>query len=494
MSAAQDYNTISQPSTGVGATTLSLVVKKGEKKQQQELAHLATVLREVETQLVSAKSGATTGHSDVGATEHSSAPSLGSTDEASGPGASGPPSQSLRDMLAKMAGALQLLQVEIAKYASSKSHSESGISQAELTLAQDHLNKANEQLKKLQEAEYKQAHMSFWEKLVEGICGALLAIVAVITCQPELAVMAVVCILGATGALSKATQGLAEFLEKDLHMGKIAAQIVSAVLITAVTIAATGGAGTLAGVGDASAEALEIGTEEGTAAAADGAIDAGINGAEEGGNSFLDRVGTFFKKINLFRKLGARTNLMIFAGMNAASQTNLITTVAGDIAYAACTNKKEKEKMKEEVEQIASVVVAVMTALVSVGSGAAAMEAGSAARGVTGLSRVARALTSSGAQKIFAITNLVLGGGTTAFGIETGQAMKSQGDAEAALAELQGETVINNVSMDMLKDEMNSSNSFISQQEAGIKTSDQVIQNLNNGGAAIAQVLCSSAV
>merc|ERR1712217_707321 len=107
------------------------------------------------------------------------------------------------------------------------------------------------QLKKLQEAEYKQAHMSFWEKLVEGICGALLAIVAVITMQPELAVMAAVCILGATGALSKATKGLATFLEKDLHMGKIAAQIVSAVLITAVTISATGGAGTLAGVGDA---------------------------------------------------------------------------------------------------------------------------------------------------------------------------------------------------------------------------------------------------
>jgi hypothetical protein len=185
---------------------------------------------------------------------------------------------------------------------------------------------------------------------------------------------------------------------------------------------------------------------------------------------------------------------MIFAGMNAASQTNLITTIAGDIAYAACKNSKEKEKMKEKIEEIVSIVVEVMTAIVSIGSGAAAMEAGSASRGATGLLKATRALTSSGAQKIFAIMNLVLGGGATAFGIESGQAMQSQGDAEAALSELQGETVINNSSMDMLKDEINSSNSFISQQEAGIKTSNQVIQNLNNGEAAIAQVLCSSAV
>ena len=151
--AAQDYNTISQPSLGVDANTLSLVVSKGDKKQRQELAHLATVLMTVQEELVSAKSGAALGSAEAGPDVSAAAPS------------EGPSNSSLEDVLAKMAGALQLHQVKIAKYASSKASSESTISEAEKQIAEDNLNKANDALKKLQEEIYKQEHMSFWEKL-----------------------------------------------------------------------------------------------------------------------------------------------------------------------------------------------------------------------------------------------------------------------------------------------------------------------------------------
>lgn len=504
--AAQDYNTISQPALGVEASTLSLVVKKQDKKQQKELAHLTTVLRTVEEELASAKSGAALGGSEAGA----DVAKAGAPTAPAGPG-----NKSIEDILSKMAGALQLLQVQIAKYADKKASSESKISEAERNIAQDNLNKANKALKKLMHEIEKQKTMGFWMKFGEVLAGVLLTIVAVVLEQPELLIAAVICFAGAAGLLSKASDGIAKGLEA-MGVPPEVAKILGGVIVTLLVIALTAGAASFAGVGTGAAAAADTAadaTEEGMEMTEMGASigeDAGEATSETADSSnALSKAAKVFKKLNFFRKFGAKTNLMIMAGAQSASQTKVLSNIVGELAYAIAEgtgHKKEAEKDKKEAEMIAGIIVELMTVIASVGSISALGEGASSAANMaedatentSALSRVFSGFKelglSSTGQRIMMAINVLTQLEIFSTGVAGSSFEIEQGEGQIALSKYQADTILNNIAIGMNNNEMSSSQKFIAQREKQFKTSDKAIVNVMKGEEAFAQLLCTSMV
>lgn len=495
--AAQDYNTISQPALGVEANSLSLVVNKDQKKQQKELANLATVLKAVEAELASAKSGATHGSAKEDANVANPAAPAAPAHSA------GASNNSLENALAKMAGALQLLQIEIAKYSDKKANSEHTISEAEKNIAVENLKKANHALKKLQHELDKQKTLGFWEKIGEAVAAVVLVVAAVALEQPELLIAAAIMIAGATGLLSKASNEISKLFEK-MGVPNDIAKILGGIVLTLIVIAATFGAASVAGVGTGAAAVAEDAGEEGmemTEIGADTTEDTTEETADS--SSRLAKAGKLLKKLNFFRKFSGRTNLMIMAGTTSATQSKVISDIAGEIAYAIAKaeGKKDAKNIEKEVEMITEIIVAVMSLLVTAGSASALGEGANAAANAAddtteNTSTVSKVFSgfkefglSSKGQRLLLATNILsqlavagTGIGASVIGIE-------RGELEIALTKYQADTVLNNIAIGMNNNEMQNSQKFIAQREKQIDTSKRSIEGVMKGEAALAQML-----
>lgn len=334
--AAQDNNlAISQPAFLAEITQVTLVSEKEKKKQQEELLRLVSALKTVEESLAKGKSD-------------------GKIIPLQQPN-SGPSNTAFEDAMAEMALALQTLQVTISKYSEKKAGFDANISEQQVAMAKQNLEKAIEQLNKIQ-------NESFWEKLVGWIVAVVSAIAAIITMNPELLLITVISVMAATGLMSKITGGLSDLLQL-MGVPKDAANAIAAALVVVIVMIATLGTGEGAAAEVVADSAAEDGIEM-TDMAASGAEDTASNAS-----SFTDKASALFKKINPFSHLSTKANTVILGAVQSIASTGLINNLAELIMAHAKVSAEERKK----VEEILGMIVAIVAIIVSIGASAGAI-------------------------------------------------------------------------------------------------------------------------
>ncbi len=202
---------------------------------------------------------------------------------------------------------------------------------------------------------------------------------------------------------------------------------------------------------------------------------------------------------------------MIMAGMQSATQTNVITNAFGSLTYAIAkaTNKDDADKAKQIAEMVTGILVSLLTLAATMGTGAAVAEGANAvATAADETARIAKDAslatrlfsrfqefgTRAMGQRFFQMLNILISLEQMATGVSAGGYEMAQGFLERDMAHYQGDTILNNIAMSMNNDEMRSSQQFIAQREKGFKTSNRAIGNVMKGFEAFAKLLCSSMV
>lgn len=475
----QDYTKF-QPSFAAESSAINRVMKKQEKKQNKELLHLATVLKVVEEELASAKSGATMG----------SEPQEGNA----------PSNRSMEDILAEMTGALQMLQVTIAKYSENNADNQDDISKVQLGIAEQNLTNAKNAMKKLAKKQHHEKEMSFWEKFAAGFVGAVLAIVAAVTMQPELLIAAGLCFASATGLMQDASTGVAKLLQVIFpNMSSQLANVIAGAIVCVVTIAATLGASSVAGVSTLAATATDAAAED-VAETAEVAV-------SESNSVFsraLSKAAKGFKDVS--GRLSPRAKLIMLATIQSISSTNVASDTAGAIAYGSAKGQN-KQQAQQRAEEDMSYVVAGVSLVLSIGVSTAlyndaanlANEIDSAAQLAEGASIAKRALsrfqdfgTSLWGQRVFDTLMVTAGMFETGFGTAAGAYQLEQGILDIDLGKYSAATAVNNNAISMNNSVMQGSQRATAQSEKQFQTSDRAIQNLMKGESAFAELLANN--
>lgn len=344
---AQDNNlAISQPAFLAEIAQVTLISEKEKKKQQEELLKLVAALKTVEESLAKGKSAAANGGKIV--------PLQGPNSN----GDEGPSNTAFEDAMAEMALALQTLQVTISKYSEKKAGFDANISQQQVAMAKESLQKAIDQLNKIQ-------NESFWEKLVGWIVAVVSAIAAVVTMNPELLLITVISVLAATGMMSKITQGIADVLE-DIGVPKDVANAIAAAIVVVIVLICTLGTGEAAAA-EVAVDSAEDGVEMSNMAAS--GVEDAAEGAATDASSFSDKASALFKKINPFSRLSTKANTVILGAVQSIASTGLINNLAELIMAHAKVSAEERKK----VEEILGMIVAIVAIIVSIGASAGAI-------------------------------------------------------------------------------------------------------------------------
>lgn len=337
-----------------------------KKESEKHLLALAATLKDLEVEIAKAKTGASTAAAD------SKVVSLDTVN----PG----DNASYQSALVEMVLALQILQVEIAKFAQDKAKSDHLVSEAEIQAAQKTLKDIEDKIQKMQADEAHQKTIEFWTKFAEIAAAVIITGVALAFGQVEIAILVVAMTTASvSGGFQKLTDDIAKGLENIPGLSSEAAHIIAAVLILVVVIGVTAllaPATAAAQVADTTEEivtttedAAETG-EEVEAAAQDGE-EAAQTASNTERFSTLSRVGRTirdgFNYINPFTRLSARANLIIMNTAQTLPQLELGQNIADAIAKSQHLSDKDKQKW----EEILTGIITGLSLLVGILSGVA---------------------------------------------------------------------------------------------------------------------------
>ncbi|MBS0605010.1 MAG: hypothetical protein JSS60_08280 [Verrucomicrobia bacterium] len=367
-----------------------------------------------------------------------------------------PSNASMQQAIGQLMGLLSELEGEIAKWGNDKSQINAGVGtsllsemDAQVKSAQDQLNKVLDSLKS----------SGFWGdllKALEVVVGVVIAAIACLCGQPEIAaIVLVMTVLAVSGAMDKITQGISQLLQ-DMGVPPDVANVLASVIVIAITIAVTvmtcgAGAGAVAEeVTDATAETLEEGIEM-TDMASNTAQDTATETtntvsqvAEDGqqATSKWQQLKNFVQKIidNTFGQLSKSTNLGIMAGSMAVGDTNF-----GQYLATLILSHMKDGKEKDALQAIIETIVDLMAALAGMGAGAAAASMSAAQqfnnvsnmlRGLQGLA-LGAGLAQGGAEFAQGATQMNLASETEALGedqagVTVSQALLAMINAQSA--------------------------------------------------------------
>ena len=356
----QDLNI--NPLFAAEQASLNLVCAKDRKKQQKELCRLGAVLKLLEKNF---------------AKEKEKVAPQNSKDEKvvpihSAKVAPNPSNTKFVNALADMMYALQMLQVAIAKFSDTKAKNDYIISESEVKLTQRQLKNLEHKLSEIAKKEKSKKSASFWTEIAEVFVTAVVDLVAVVTVQPEIAILATgMLIASTTGGLSKLTKLVAKGFTKlfeDMGMNpkeaEAVAGILAAVTITLVVMAAGFGLGSMGDALDSAIDDVSTDVEEET--------------------TVKDSI---LKRINIFNKLSKRANMAILAGAQALPQTGFAANVVELLIATHVVSKNDKQI----ADMIATILLEIVTLVASFGAGSAMIsKMGSTAREVSGATRLGR--------------------------------------------------------------------------------------------------------
>lgn len=397
--------------------------------------------------------------------------------------------------LVMVAEALGQLQVLIGKYGAEKAKMNTDVQQAMIQEAQSNVANAQKDLDKIiQQTE----HQSFWQKLlhwIEGILGALLALVAGISGQPQLAVMMILLtVTSETGGFDKLSKAISSLLQ-DMGVPKKEADLVGSIVVVVATIVAaamTCGAaapaavtetGTGAAINTAGSAATEIATvaEEAVATTETAATE-----TQSVSRQIMEKIVEALKKVmstaakyNPFSKLSTAANMGILAGSQALMGSSLVPNIMPLLS-------KLSEKDKEKLQEALSILMELLSVTVSLGSGAAL---GTSAVVQNGLKVPASLFTT--------VSYLTLGGQLA----ETG-AQAELAAINISMADSQAQLAVNNGLMEFFQEMTKQVSSIAANDQKTLgevegTLAKEVLQfsmDANKASRELAQILCEKAV
>ena len=477
--ATQEHITLSNPSFAQETQGFAFVSKKEKDKQQKELAHLAVLLKELEQEVARAKVGAEGGDKVVDI--HSGQPQ-------------GPSESPFEEGMAEMALALQLLQVEIAKFSRNKSRNDAEVANALAVAAKNTLHSVEAAQKKFAKLQQRNKDLHIAIMAITCVVAGVVAIASCLAGQPEIAVAVVaMAVAGATGILQKATDALAmhvfvplfEKLGTKPAAAKEAGEIMAAVVIIAAVCIAT------MGVGGAEAGAVE-GAEVGADVAASGAEGAG-QAAEEAGEEAAESTASSTTRLTSLRKgvftvlrrLRANPGIRAALGIQAASDTGLVKHSVEILLDPVLKELGVKKSDRKEIEDVTAEILAIIATLVATIAGGAAS---STLAEDTGASLARLRIAKWGGLSGMILGSLAQGGAT---GLEA-YTMGQTGNVEAIIAALQGQVGEIHGTLRLSSDQTKADQRFASDTFKSQNTSNQALADLMKGEEGFANLFTAN--
>ncbi len=459
----RDNLAISNPSFAAGIQEFNPVSEKEKKKQRAELAHLVSILKSLEGEVKKAKTKGKDGKV-VYLNGKRPAAKGGSTSGVNpGNASNGPDNSEFGQAMAKLALILQMLQVELAKAAESKSNSDAKISTAQVNAANNALKDVEAAIAKLHKEEDKSKVVKF----LEIFAAVLVSVVAACFGQVEVALaMIAMLALSQTGALNKATKFIAKNVFEKMGMSKDAAKICAAILVIIVVVVATMGFG------------AEAGAEEGADAAGSAAESAGSNALEmtdfsaqaaEEGAEIAEEGAATSSPLSILKSIRPDAITAMF-GAQAVAGTKLVSTIAD--AYMIHHTNYTKEQRKKIEQTISEVVQAIAMVIQAIAGG-----------------KMAGASMAGDALKAYRATMLgIMAGQATASGFQGSYSIQ-QGSTEEELAEVQAGLQEIQGGIDMSSRQTREDQSYETSMLKNQNTSSRSLSKLMAGEAAIANLL-----
>ncbi|NGX46380.1 MAG: hypothetical protein K940chlam2_01570, partial [Chlamydiae bacterium] len=369
------------------------VATKTNAKQSQELLHLASIVKELEQDMVDAKSGAPEAPSGK-AGKGPKVVNLNAQQPQEGPHVA---KSAFEQAMTELALMLQMLQVDIIKAQRNKTDAETMISESMVKLfksiAKDIANKIAKQ-----ESNEKKDKIIGW--IIKGVETAVTAIVVGIALafgQVEIAVLMIalyiVSMSGLTKDVVKGLGGVFADILEACHVpkkdAKIIGNIIAAVVVLVAIIVATG----WIAPEDIPSEVANTVTEVGSAVGEDATATAeGLSTVAEDATNGVKQVSKL-RKFLRYIKLSTKANMRIMAASSTITQLN-ISNICVEIAEAAHKGPLS-EKEKETIELIANMILAVLAVMGSIGSGDALADSMSLGEVAGGTSKAAKAIGSA---------------------------------------------------------------------------------------------------
>lgn len=315
----------------------------------------------------------------------------------------GPSDAELITAMAQMAQMISLLQVEIGKASKNKSDLDQQMANETIQSLQAKLQDLETQAKQLLAEQNKNNVLGTILKVVEGVAGGVIAGIALLAGQPELAVMIVVLTtLAISGALDKVTTEFSSGLQQ-LGVSPEAADAIAKVAVVAITVLVTLGVGSEGAAEEVLDDALENSTEAATqvsTAAGRSAAEAADGVAEDAGEQ-AETLTQKLQRLNPFRSLSKSTNMAILAGAQVASTVNPFSAIVAALPI-------KDQHLKNILEVVATVLQDLLCMIAGAGAGAAAATSSAASQLLS---------TANVMKGLFA---LQAGGGLTQAGLDAG--------------------------------------------------------------------------
>lgn len=478
--ATKEQIAISNP-VPVDNASFGRVVAKNKIREEKELLHLGTILKLLEEEIRSAKSGAGLGASEAKGDKivelnpsHADKPNQG------------PSNTAFENAMAELAFMLQQLQAKIAKFSEKHAESDARISKGLVEAAEANLKSIEHKIKKIKKKQEKEKHASMWEKVGEAVLGALTVTVGALLAQPEIVVMGVLSLASSTGVFEQIAKHLVAPNFEAMGMDSKGADILADGLVCAAVI------GTSMAFCDPE-QAVEE-TAETSASVAEDATNVGMESfdvEEDVQTSTFQQMmqaikdspaGQVASKIKgaaarLSRALGPRIKMGLFAALTTTQSTQF-TTKLSDVIMKARHIPEEKRKKIEADLNYALMAVSIIASFAVIGGSAS-----NASRAATLSPEDTNML--SKAQK--AIYNLGLFGTTTA-SVYEGRATQVQGDLQEELGEDQGNMKMFESQLGILNNETKQEQTFEADALQTQRVGDQSITKLMQGEAAFANL------
>jgi hypothetical protein len=442
-----------------------LVQDSTQKKASQ--ASLAQLMKTVQDALKDTASSTTGSSSSIGVTPSDS---------------NGTPTNAqMQEMMGILMETLTQLEGDIAKYGNKNALANSSVGQSLSTVMQAQVKHSIKELHKHYKETIKEGQDAKNAKDASIALGVILAVVAVLCCQPELAVVAIAfTTLSATGEMTKMTNGLSDGIKKGLTKvfgtdpktaGPLSKVIADVVIIAAAMIitAATCGAGA-AMLADTATEIVA------TSATEEAGIEMTDLAATDTTETTTETTDAAKTSKNPFSNLPKWANVAMVAGSSATAATNF----GSNLVAAILVNSKESAAKKREAELIYGTLIDLVAALPGIFAGAAV----ASGPGLYQLNNVGSLVKIS--TTLAAATGLAQAGEETKSGMVYSQLAtltKEQGQTQSLITELNG---LNNMNSAQLTADTKALGSKMKTWSTEIAT---LGQTMNLTGASLAQVL-----
>ncbi|NGX48361.1 MAG: hypothetical protein K1000chlam3_01752 [Chlamydiae bacterium] len=481
--ATQEHITLSNPLFVDENTSITRVIEKGRKKQEEELAHLGAILQLVEKEVAEAKSGAIKQEANYG--EKIVNLQTGNTNQNEGPS-----NNQFEAAMDSMILALQMLQVLIAKYGNEKAKQDQTISDAEIAAAKSNLNDIVKQLAKIKKEKEHQKTASFWEKFAEGVVGAVTIIVGAALAQPELVVMGVLSIAAACGGFKALTDDVVEPILLGFGVPKKDAEWIAPLVTCLIVIGLSVAACDPEAASEETAEAgVEIGEDvaENAANTTYESLDVEEDALAESDNSMqaLKRFGRdakdFASKVSkVLGKINPRVRMLIMSSLTLLSSTEAIQKIYDYIAVEDGVSAKERKKIEEEIGIAVAVTAVVATLAMGLGAASAERTISKAAT----LSVKAAKLFRTGQKLALVFGSL----GEAGAGIATGIITIQEGALRKALAKDQANFILLKTMLEMNATETSEDQKQQASTEKNQRVGDKSLSQLMKGLEGFANV------